>query len=102
MGALDHQRQIELLAAFLGQGEADQAAAVLGHEVDRFGRDLLGRDDQIAFILAILVVDDDHHATLAEELDRLVVGASCAGNNLRRAYPKEVAPPLWKKQKRGP
>ena len=30
-----HQRQAELLDALAGQRQADQAAAVLGHEIDR-------------------------------------------------------------------
>ena len=32
---VDHQRQVELLAALFGHGDADQPARLLGHEVDR-------------------------------------------------------------------
>ena len=58
---VDHLRQVELGEPLLGHRHADQAAAVLRHEVDRLGRDLLGRDRQVPFVLAILVVDDDDH-----------------------------------------
>ena len=51
------------------EGEADQAAAVLGHEVDDLGGDLLGGDGEVAFVLAVLVVDDDDHAAGAEILN---------------------------------
>ena len=59
---VDHQRQVELAAARLRQREADQPAAVLGHEVDGSSGDELGGHDQVAFVLAILFVDQDHHA----------------------------------------
>jgi hypothetical protein len=60
-----------LLAALAGQGQADQAAAVFGHEIDRVRRDLLGRHDQIAFVLAIFIIHDDDHAPLAQIFDNL-------------------------------
>ena len=63
---LDHQRDVELVEPLAGHRQADQAAAVLGHEVDRLGRDLLGGHRQIAFVLAILVVDDDDHLAAAD------------------------------------
>ena len=49
----DHQREIKLPAALFGEREADQAASIARHEVDRLGRRELGRDQQIAFVLAI-------------------------------------------------
>ena len=45
----------------LGEREADEAAPVLRHEVDRRGRHLLGREAEVALVLAILVVGEDHH-----------------------------------------
>jgi hypothetical protein len=42
--------------------QADQSAAVLGHEVDGLWRDEVGRQDEIAFVLAVLLVDKDDHA----------------------------------------
>jgi hypothetical protein len=35
------------------------------HEVDDLGRDLFGGADEVAFVLAILVVHDDDHAAIA-------------------------------------
>ena len=60
--ALGHRRQAQSLAALAGQRQADQAAAVLGHEVDGFGRHMVGGDHEVAFVLAVFLVDQDHHA----------------------------------------
>src|SRR5205814_8181640 len=38
-------------------------------EVDRFGRNLLGRDRQVALVLAVFIVNDDDHAARTEGLD---------------------------------
>jgi hypothetical protein len=38
---------------------------VSSHEIDSFRRDLLSGDGQIAFVFAILIVDDDHHFAYA-------------------------------------
>ena len=62
---LGHQRQPKLLDPLAGHGEADQAAAEARHEIDRFGCGALGRNDQIALVLPVLVVDQDEHAALA-------------------------------------
>ena len=69
-----HQRQAELLDALAGQRQADQAARVAGHEVDRVGRGELRRDDQVALVLPVLVVDQDEHAAVARFLDQLLGG----------------------------
>ncbi len=49
-----------------GKRQADQAAAVGGHEVDGLVRDHLRGHGQIAFVFTILVVDDDQHFAGAE------------------------------------
>ena len=72
---LDHQRDLELVEPLAGHRQADQAAAVLGHEVDRLGRHLLGGHRQIAFVLAILVVDDDDHLAAADRRDGVFDGS---------------------------
>ena len=79
----DHQRDLELVEPLRRHRQADQAAAVSRHEVDRLGRDLLGGDRQIALVLAILVVDDDDHPAGADRVDRVLdpgerTGASAA------------------------
>ncbi len=69
-----HLRQVQLRQPLLGHRQADQAAPVRHHEVDGVRRDLLRRDCQVALVLAILVVDDDDHAAVADRLDRLLDG----------------------------
>ena len=73
-----HLAQPELVAALLGQAEADEPARVRDHEVDGLGRRELGRDRQVALVLAVLVVDDDDEAAGADVLDRLLDGGERA------------------------
>ena len=72
--SLGHRLQTQLVAAVLGQAEADQSAAVRGHEVDCLGGRELGRNCQVALVLAVGRVDDDHELSLAEVVDRLLDG----------------------------
>ena len=67
-----HQVEAELVAALRRQRQADQAAAVLGHEVDRLGRRELGGERQVALVLAVLGVDDDDHLAGADVGDRVL------------------------------
>src|SRR3954453_21765868 len=67
-----HQVQAELVAALRRQGEADQPAPLLGHEIDRLGRRELRRHREIALVLAVLVVADDDHAARADVLERVL------------------------------
>ena len=69
--AIRHQRQAKLGGALVGQRQANQAAAMLGHEVDRRRRRHLGWNDKIAFVLAVLVIDQDEHAAVAGFFDNL-------------------------------
>ena len=54
--------QMEPIADRRRHRQAHQAARVAHHEVNRFGRDFLGRDDQITLVLAELVVHEHDHA----------------------------------------
>ena len=65
-----HHRQRQLRHALLGQRQADEPAPLARHEVDRLGRHQIGGHRQVALVLAILVVDQDHHAAGADRLDR--------------------------------
>jgi len=67
--ALHHQWQVELTAAVLRQCKADQAAGVRCHEVDIRRSNLVSRDHQIAFVLAIFVVHQNDDLALAEVVD---------------------------------
>src|SRR6266478_4147735 len=64
-----HHAQSELLHLLLGERQADQPARMLGHEVDGFRGDELGRKHEVALVLAVGVVDQDHHATAAKLLE---------------------------------
>jgi len=55
-----------VVSALLSEGEADEAAAIAGHEVDGFGGDVLSGKGEVAFVFAILVIDDDDHAAGAD------------------------------------
>jgi len=59
-----------MVEALLGHRQANQAASVLSHEVDGLGSDFFGGQREIAFVLAILVVDYDNHASGANLFDR--------------------------------
>jgi flagellar biosynthesis/type III secretory pathway ATPase len=61
----------------VGEGEADETAALLAHEVDRLGRDELGGHREVTLVLSILVVTDDHHLPLADVLDGVLDGGEC-------------------------
>jgi hypothetical protein len=65
----DHHRQAQLGDPLGGEGEADEAATLAAHEVDLLGGAGLGGDDEVALVLAVLVVDEDDHAAAADDLD---------------------------------
>src|SRR5262249_52544016 len=60
-----------LVAALRRERQTDQTAPFLGHEVDRLRGDELGGHRQVALVLAVRIVDDDHHLALADVLDRV-------------------------------
>jgi hypothetical protein len=66
-----HQLESELFGPRLGQRETDQAATELRHEVDLLGRRHLRGDDQVALVLAVLVIDQDEHPAVARLVDDL-------------------------------
>ena len=91
--ALD-ERQTELPHALLGEREGDEPAGPRSHEVDRFGRCALRRHEEIALVLAVLVVDENHHAPLPHVrqnlLDDEFAGLSDVGH--RNLEPAAAAP----------
>jgi hypothetical protein len=60
--ARSHRWQAQVFAALARQRQADQSAAETRHEVDGLGRDMVSRQHQVAFVLAIFFVDQDDHA----------------------------------------
>ena len=63
---VDHGANAELVEPPPLAGNADQPAPVRRHEVDRLRGDAVGGDREIALVLAILVVDDDHELAGAD------------------------------------
>ena len=59
-----HQRKLKFLHPLWRQGQADKSTSVSSHEIDGFRGDFLGSHDEIAFVFAILVVHEDHHAAM--------------------------------------
>jgi len=57
-----HRRQPEPLRVLGGDRHADQPAAELREEVDLVGGYEIRREDEIALVLAILVIDQDRDA----------------------------------------
>src|SRR5581483_5638449 len=77
--------QPERVAALPGEAEADEAAALLRHERDRFRRGELRRDREVAFVLAVRGVDDDDHLPRADLLDRFFDGGEAHVVIVRRS-----------------
>ena len=61
-----HLRDPELVEAPGRHRQAHDPAAVGDHEVHRLGGRLLGGDDEVAFVLAVGVVDDDDDLAVAD------------------------------------
>src|SRR4029434_6908352 len=74
-------------------GNADQAASETGHEIDGRWCNMFGRQDEIAFVLPIRVVDYDDHPAAAQlshgRFDRIEV---CFGRLLHRLAGKLTSP----------
>ena len=67
-----HHVQFELGATLLRQRCAQDATALLKHEIHDLGGDLFRGDDEIALVFAVLVIDDDDDFSVAEVLDDLL------------------------------
>ena len=52
---------------------------MLGHEVDRIGRGHLRGNNEIAFVLAVRVIDQNEHASVARVVDDLFDGREKLG-----------------------
>ena len=77
---VDHRVKLKPLGHFGQDGHAEQALAVGDHELDDFGRDLFGGDDEVAFVLAVFGVDDDDDAAIGESLERVFDGGVGVGH----------------------
>ena len=85
----NHRRDRQLVEALGDYRHADQAAPVCRHEVDDLRRDALRGDDEVAFVLAVCVVDDDDDVPLADVGDCLFDRSEHVGSN-------GAASPAWR------
>ena len=60
-----------MLEPFLRHRQTHEPAPKLRHEIDGLRRDLLGGKRKVAFVLAVLVVDDDDHASRTNLFNRV-------------------------------
>ena len=60
--------QSQLSAALVGNRGAEHAASVVQHEVHGFGRDQFGSHNQVALVLAVLIVHDNDKLSVFEVL----------------------------------
>ena len=77
-----HQRQVKLAATIFGQRQTNQSAPVARHEIDRFGGGVFRRDQEIALVLAIFFIDQNHHApgaNFGDDFRRRTDGDGCRG-----------------------
>ena len=97
-----HHRQAQGGHLLLGERQADEPAALAGHEVDRLGRDQVGGHGQVALVLAILVVDHDDHAAGADLGDGLVdaAGGGWRDQTTRRDLPLAAIHTLGSRSRR--
>ncbi len=61
-----HLHQTELAGACFGDRQADETACVRHHEIDRLRRHVVGGQDDIAFVFAIFIVNQNDHAPGAD------------------------------------
>ena len=71
-GFIDDGTQLESCGFFGGDRNAQRAAADPKHEIDLFGRNGFRRADEVAFILAVFVIDNNDHTALLKSVDRLL------------------------------
>ena len=73
---------------------ADEAGRVVQEEGDLLRRDVLGRHDEVALVLAVLVVDDHHDLARDHGGDRLLDAREVVGHlgAARGALVGRVAP----------
>jgi hypothetical protein len=63
LAACDHLGELEVGGAGRHQRSADEAGGVADHEAHLLGSDILGGDDEVGFVLAGRVIEDDEELT---------------------------------------
>ena len=57
---------MQVFDLFRGQGKADQASPILGHEIYGFRGHLLGSHTEITLIFPILIIHEDDHPSFSD------------------------------------
>jgi len=70
----DHQGEVEIVASLRGHGDTDQATTEPRHEVDGLRGHHVSGKDQVPFVLAVLVIDDDDLLATADTPNGLFGG----------------------------
>ena len=70
----DLHLELEFTGTVFGDRCAEDATAVAHHEVHLLGGNLFSGDDEVAFVLAVLIVDDDKEFTTAEVFEGFLDG----------------------------
>ena len=65
-----HERQVELVGALGLEGYAEDPRRVLEEKGHALGRDVFGGHDEVAFVLTVFVVNNDHHAAVTQLRNR--------------------------------
>ena len=67
-----HERKVELISTLWLERDADHPRGVGQEECDVLRRSGLCRHDEIAFVLAVFIIDHDHDLLLCDRLDRFI------------------------------
>ncbi len=70
----DHRPHVELVEATRVARHAHETPCPTQHEVDRVGRDPTCGHREVALVLAVFVVDDEHHLAAADALQGFIDG----------------------------
>ena len=97
-----HRRQVEPLAVGLGQRHADVARRVAHHERHQLRRRLLGREDQVALVLAVRVVDHHHGPARGQIRERPLDRGEARRPRRRPAEPPSAPAPAAAAASGGP
>ena len=82
-----HGIQVQALGVVLGDRGAEDAAGVADHEADLVGRGLGRRHDQVALVLAVVVVHDHDQLARRDGGDGVVDGVEFSGHVVIAASP---------------
>lgn len=81
-----HLRQLQLDRQLRRDGRTYESARVSDHECHFLGRDILGGDDQISFVLAVLGIQHDDELAVAEGFDRRLDRVKSLGQRAARRH----------------